>query len=218
MISIKDLKYRPLLGIFLALTASGCGSIMHGRTQPLSFKSNPKGARVTLNGRLLGATPVTVNVDRKKDQTVDFEKEGYKPVRVRLESRLSNWFRWGNLFLGLGLSPLFSTTDGVNGAVYQYSPDQYMVSLKPTGAAVPLETHTRPVPAKRDKAKEYIIWGYKDIIQNLNKGEGEHLNSLLILLKVAPDGRPRAIKELREIAVTYPDIADFADHAVEAFP
>src|SRR5947209_8372722 len=100
-----------LLGI-----ATGCASIMHGGHQELTFNSNPDGATVTVGGRVIGKTPITTSLKKEPGQTLEFSKDGYKPLTMRLETSLDSWF-WGNIVLGGFFG---STTDGISGAAHQY--------------------------------------------------------------------------------------------------
>ena len=77
--------------IAVLFVASGCASIVKGRLQDVSFQSTPEGASVIVDGRTIGKTPLTVNMQKKKGQVVVFEKAGYKPFTFSLETRTSRW-------------------------------------------------------------------------------------------------------------------------------
>jgi hypothetical protein len=101
--------------LVLSLFASGCASVVHGKTQSIQFSSSPPGATVTANGQR-GTTPCEIEVPRRSpDQdyavaTLDerkppvflFELPGYDPIDVRLTYGTSGWATWGNA-LGGGL-------------------------------------------------------------------------------------------------------------------
>ncbi|MCM2303551.1 MAG: PEGA domain-containing protein [Elusimicrobia bacterium] len=200
---------RSLLFI-AALSLSACASIVSGGTQPVTFNSAPDGATVTLNGLAIGKTPITTAIKKKSGQTLIFSKEGYKPVTMQLETRMNGWF-WGNIAFG-GL--IGSTTDGLSGAVHEYSPSQYMVSLQPEGTGA-LESKT--TIASRQKAKEFILISYKNIQSDLSTGDGEYLNSLLELLKVPKEGKVEAVKKLRALAGVYPNILEFTERVLDLY-
>src|SRR3982750_3493837 len=84
-------------GVVLVLT--GCASIMSGTSQNLTFTSTPDGATVTAAGRGIGKTPITTRLSKETGQSVTFDKDGYKPITMRLETRMDGWF-WGNIVLG----------------------------------------------------------------------------------------------------------------------
>ena len=208
----KSLSFASFFG--LALHLSACASIVTGSRQEVTFNSNPDEATVRVNGRTMGKTPITTSLKKESGQTLVFEKEGYKLLTMQLETHLNPWF-WGNIVFG-GL--IGSTTDGLSGAVYEYSPNQYMVTLQPTGTGS-LETHT--ALSDRQKMKDYIVKNYDGIIKDLEKGPaaqpGEYLTSLLSVLKVSTSQEYSAIKRIRALSEAYPDIMEFADHVSEAF-
>lgn len=193
-----------------AVLSSGCASIMSGRHQEVTFQSNPDGATVTVAGRTIGKTPITTALEKKSGQPLIFSKDGYKPVSMTLETRMNSWF-WGNIVVG-GL--IGSSTDGITGSVYEYSPSQYMVSLSPEGSSL-LESKTSQ--SDRQKAKEYIVMGYKDIMADLHRGDGQYLTSLFGLLKIPSDRTEDAIKKLRALEEVYRVIPEFADHVLDLY-
>ncbi len=208
-------KFLFFAGLFgLALHLSACASIVTGSHQEVTFNSNPDEATVTVNGRTIGKTPITTSLKKESGQALVFEREGYTPLTMQLETHLNPWF-WGNIIFG-GL--IGSTTDGLSGAVYEYSPNQYMVTLQPAGTSS-LETHT--ALSDRQKMKDYIVKNYEDIIKDLKNGPlaqtGEYLASLLSLLNVSANQEYDAKKRIHALSVAYPDIIEFADHVVEAF-
>ena len=100
------------LSVAICICLGGCASIISGKSQEVSFDSQPDGVTVDVNGKVLGKTPFTVTIARKSDQSITFTKDGYKPTTMRLETSINGWF-WGNIVIG-GL--LGSTTDGLSGA------------------------------------------------------------------------------------------------------
>ena len=113
--------------LVVALCVTGCAAIVTGVDQKMTFNSEPDGATVIVSGKAVGKTPLTVEVDKGKNQALVFEKDGYKPFTTQLSTTLNSWF-WGNIVFGGFLG---STTDGVSGAIYEFSPDQYFVTLTP---------------------------------------------------------------------------------------
>lgn len=194
----------------IILMATGCATIMSGKSQELSFQSNPDGATVTVSGKIIGKTPITTTLKKEKGQSLVFSKDGHKSVSMRLDTRLDSWF-WGNIALG-GL--IGSSTDGISGAVHEYSPSQYMVTLQPEGTT-PIEGKVSQ--SERQKAKEFIVMGYKDIISDLKKGEGQYLASLMSVLKISMDEKDQAIKKIKGLSEAYNNIPEFADRVIEIY-
>lgn len=194
----------------LLLGAAGCASIVSGTTQTVSFHSNPEGATVMVDGTTLGKTPLSMSLKKGKYRSVSFEKEGYKKLVLPMESRTDGWF-WGNIVLG-GL--LGSTTDGVSGAAHEYSPGQYMVSLEPLHAS---RMEVEVNKGEKQKAREFLIIAYRNVVGDIAKGKGEYLQSAYSALGVAKEAQAEAHKKLRALSEAYEDIPTFADKAVEMF-
>ena len=120
---------KQILSIFLTLTLfllqSGCASIVSGRNQDISVRSNPPGASVEIDGMPMGKTPVTTEVKRKKRHQIKIEKQGYLE-ETRTTKKGFNWWFAGNVIFGgiIGIIIDFAT-----GAVYSVSPDEVNVSL-----------------------------------------------------------------------------------------
>lgn len=180
---------------------TGCASIVSGRTQEVTFKSVPDGATVIINGREMGKTPFTYAIDRKADQTLTFQKEGYKTETLPLATRTNGWF-FGNIIFGLyGL--LSSTTDSVTGAVYEYSPTFYQITLNPTTAVSSSAQQSSDV-------RTFIVGNYRSLVEDMEIGKGQYINSLWSLLKIASDKQAEALVKLKELAKSNKDISEFA--------
>jgi hypothetical protein len=194
----------PVLLLALPFTLVSCATIATGSKDNVSFVSNPEGATVTVGGRVIGKTPVTVSL-KPKSEAVTFEKEGYKPLSMQLETRMNGWF-WGNIVIG-GL--LGSTTDGASGAAYKYAPSQYMVTLEPTSVTMGIEKGTERANAQ--KIREFVVMGYPQLVHDVKTGSGEYLASLHTLLRVPEAERPNSVNQLRVILAENSAIPDFAD-------
>ena len=103
----KRLPAAPVL-IAVAAAAAGCGcaSLHHGGgAQRTTIASDPPGARLFVNGRPAGITPVDVALRRRdRDVVLRFEKDGYDTTEMPLDRSLSAWL-WGNVaWLTAGMS------------------------------------------------------------------------------------------------------------------
>jgi hypothetical protein len=78
---LEVLRVRLTLtsGLLLSLLASGCASITASRTEPYMIYSTPPGATVSVNGVPIGATPLTVMVDKQRVPQVTLNYPGYAP-------------------------------------------------------------------------------------------------------------------------------------------
>ena len=116
------MKTSPrLLAVLLALTAlplaqvlyPGCATVTGGVTQQVRVKSKPAGARVFLNGKQLGVTPVTAVVSRWGWHKIRIELAGYEPYEVRLEKKFNDTVLW-NAWIGGG----WIVVDAMTGAIF----------------------------------------------------------------------------------------------------
>jgi hypothetical protein len=197
------------VGVISAFTA-GCASIITGTTQQMSFQSNPDGATVSVNGRVIGKTPISTSLKKVSGQSLAFSKDGYEPISMSLETHLNSWF-WGNIVLG-GL--VGSTTDGVSGAVNEYAPTQYLVTLQPKGST---QLESASVLTDRQKAKNYIVLTYQQLTKELHSGGGEYLKSLFQMLNIPADKTSEATKKITALAEVYTNIPEFADRVVDIY-
>lgn len=66
-----------LLAVATLALSTGCATILKGKYQSLSVMSDPSDARVTINGSLVGKTPVVTRVNGAKEQVIEVAKDGY---------------------------------------------------------------------------------------------------------------------------------------------
>jgi hypothetical protein len=205
------IKNESILTIIVCTALlGGCASIMHGTSQEMTFQSSPEEVTVTVSGRIIGKTPVTSRLDKKSGQSVAFTKDGYKPVTMELTTTLDPWF-WGNIVLGGFIG---STTDGINGSVNQYSPSQYFVTLTPEGASR-MENSTLNSP--REKAREFIVGHYKNLMANVSQGGGEDFSALMGLLNIEKDQQADALRKIRALSEVYTDAPTFANQVTALY-
>jgi len=129
------------IGLLIIVTSflAGCASIMSGTTQSITIDTEPKGATVTVgeenkkDGKkimsvhhIAGVTPLTIALARK-DGMIAISKEGYKTQDVELNRGINPWF-WGDVVLTSLLSSFIDTSTG---AIHEYKPGQYMITLEP---------------------------------------------------------------------------------------
>lgn len=123
---------------------SGCGTIMNGRRQSISFNSTPVGARVEIDGLNRGQTPAQIDLERKQQHTVTLIKEGYEAYRVLMTK---NWSGWSYLswlccgLIGVGI-------DAATGGAYKLQPDSVYANLKPEE---PTPVSAGKVPGTEDR-------------------------------------------------------------------
>lgn len=200
------MKYPLLLTLAAALLFNGCASVVSGTDQKVTFNSEPDEATVTVSGRVLGKTPITVPVDRGSNQSITFEKEGYKTYTAQLSTTTNPWF-FGNIVLG-GL--VGSTTDGVSGAIHEFSPDQYFVTLKP-------DTPTGVSTSRPRQIKEIVIAFSGKLRHQLASGGGEEADTIVRLLGVETSEQQTTIRALNQLALANDNDLELANTIIEVY-
>ncbi|MBF0353049.1 MAG: PEGA domain-containing protein [SAR324 cluster bacterium] len=194
--------------VIVGILSGGCSSIVSGTKQQLTFNSEPDGATVSINGVTMGKTPATVMVDRQKGQSVTFEKDGYKKQTIPLSTSLNTWF-WGNIVIGGFLG---STTDAASGSMHEYVPNQFYVTL-----AIDSNSPIKEYGSEKAKLKEFIVGSYHNLTEDLSKGQGDYLSSLLAMLKIAPENKEEAIQKIHALSTVYSVIPEFAEQVANFY-
>lgn len=220
----------------LTLLLSGCATMTSGGTQQMSFQTVPDDVVVTLTRnipappdhydtraarstapkpmkqetRILGKTPFTLQLDRADGLSVTFSKDGYTSVTMPLTTE-TNSAVWGNILVGGFFG---TTTDITSGAIYEYVPNQYVVTLNPVQAGL-LDRSTGR--SDRDQARLFMLHSYTDLMSDLSRGGGEILSAVLSLLHVAPHDDADAQRTLAILAQRHPDSASFVASVTEYY-
>lgn len=125
---MNNLKYAALAAV-ASLGLSGCATVMHGANQTLQLDTAPNGAAVKLTSGATCVTPCKIDLPRRHDLRADFTHEGYRPVYVLIQSKMSG-ATFGNILAGGIIGGL---VDGANGASNKLSPNPVNVRLTPLG-------------------------------------------------------------------------------------
>lgn len=205
-----------LTTVLLAALASGflgCASIIDGTRQTVTINSEPAGAEVVIDGITRGKTPLTIDLKRKslfsdsKYAIVRFD--GYRDQQVHLDTGLNPWF-WGNIITG-GL--IGSTTDGISGAAFKYSPDAYYVTLSSLSAS----KADRAFHRKKMWTRNFILANYWHIARELTGGDGEYVSSLYEMLEIHPASKADTRRALRNLLWAHRDVPDYAESVVDSY-
>ena len=166
--------FQKFILVFSLLSLTGCATLFSGTTDKISISSDIEGIRVFIEGRLVGKTPIEVEVPRTiqtRGVLARFEKENFKTQEFRLQRKFNTTAIWN-------LTSLPSwATDVLSGAWYEYAPLKYHIELEPT-AKTAGDRHFR----KRRLIYRYVVANYDQIMQDLSRGGGEYLNSLAFII------------------------------------
>ncbi len=118
------MKIAKLIATVLAAIAmTGCATVFHGTDQVLTFTTEPDGADIRVDGKLIGQSPVSYKAPKNKVDSVRIDKEGYKPEVFAVDKKFDN-ITFLSIFWDL------STTDLVSGAAYEYQPSSFHFKLR----------------------------------------------------------------------------------------
>jgi hypothetical protein len=84
--------FASATALAITMAVTGCASIMSGNKQIVTFQSSPENATVTVAGRVLGKTPISISLDKKQGQNLVFALPGYKTVEMQLTTQIDGWF------------------------------------------------------------------------------------------------------------------------------
>lgn len=137
--SIK-VAYFFAIGLGIIIINS-CASIVSKNKYPISFNSNPPGARIIIKDKFgsnvySGETPTVVRLDAhtgffsKAEYRILFEKDGYQSQGTILRCNLDGWYV-GNIIFG-GLIGLL-IVDPATGAMWKFKREYVNKNLKELG-------------------------------------------------------------------------------------
>jgi hypothetical protein len=135
---------RVFLAGAAALALTGCATITRGTTEQLQIQSTPTEARATTSLGQSCVTPCTIQVSRKDEFTVSFQKDGYEPQQVEVKTQIAGTgaagFAGNVLFGGIvGMG-----ADVATGATLNHVPNPVRVDLLPLPQPVPPVVRQQP--------------------------------------------------------------------------
>lgn len=189
-------------GLALAAALTGCGLVMQGTSQEVSFVTEPPGATFSVGGRS-STTPDTFEVPLE-DYTIVFRRAGYKDETFELKRQTNSYFYWSLLMGGIA-----AAVDILTGAWQEFQTQLVTVKLEPladTPHEIPVKVDSDPpgadvytgetlhgkTPASlrlvwmtREQQKEitFRLSGYKALTLPLTRLQGE-LSGRLVLEEV----------------------------------
>lgn len=152
--------------------------------------------------RVLGVTPFTIQLKKESNQVLVFEKEGYKTLEKQLNTTVSPMF-FGNIIIG-GL--IGSTTDSISGAINQYDPDKYYITLEPL---VGLKNNKHAI-------KDFIVLNYDNIVRDISRQEGAYLTSLQNIFRLDSDENKKLLKDFQSSS-DKDNLPKFADEIISKY-
>jgi len=197
---------RLVLILVLAPVLSGCATIIGGTSQLLTVNANVAGAEVFFNDSLLGTTPLTARVQRGKEGILRVRAEGYMPYQIAVNKKISTLF-WVNIFSGGSFG---SSTDYSTGAMYEYEPSTFMVSLTRGGQSLDEQYAWQ----RREGLRGFVLHNGDALVSDLAVGKGEYIDVLVNVFSVTPFSRAQAIERWRSEYAASKTAAEFAERMV----
>jgi len=114
------------IALVAILFLSGCATVIHGSKQQIAITSNPSSGTVTVDDQVVGKTPFTTRLSRKKPHFIKIELDGYFPYQAVFTRKTSGWIA-GNILIGglIGLG-----VDAITGGMYKLSPEAVQAELR----------------------------------------------------------------------------------------
>jgi hypothetical protein len=108
----------------VALSMTGCATVISGASQKVSINSNPPGADVVINGLSKGQTPVDLTIKKElKGQPIELRLDGYE-TKTFEPTTAFNSTSILNIFIPIGF-----LVDYMTGAMKKYDPTAYDLKL-----------------------------------------------------------------------------------------
>ena len=120
-------KSFVVLFLLSFLLYSGCATIFQGSSDTIRLSSEPSEAKILLNGHEVGKTPKTVKLNRGEEYYLEFVKEGYEKMGIKLDYSVGAG--WIVLDFLAGLVGLI--IDGATGNWNDYDLESYKANLTP---------------------------------------------------------------------------------------
>lgn len=120
-------SFMTTVALSFMIVLGGCGAILYGGKQDVTFDSKPPGAAVKLDHDIRFMTPHTVSLPRSQNHHATFEKEGYEPLYVTINHEFQVLTSFvGNL---LPFFPVGLAIDIVTGAAWRLEPELVRIEL-----------------------------------------------------------------------------------------
>ena len=145
-----SIRIKEALSLALAVSIFGCATAVNGRTQPVSFSSDPPGAAVFVDGVKVGATPATLNLTRGDIHSVRIEKPSYVPYEMTTVAVENNWSLADAVVPELGLPELLG--DHSLGGMYDIRPAEVSARLFLAPVNSMARTDVNQSPAAKDNS------------------------------------------------------------------
>jgi len=126
------MKIKIFAVIVASLYFTSCATLFKGTSEDINFGSNPSGAEVWIDGKMMGKTPINFQLVCKKTYVIEFKYEGQTKT-VNLNNHVGAG--WILLDVLAGLVPVI--IDAATGAWYSFDQKNVNVDFKSPGLFEP---------------------------------------------------------------------------------
>jgi len=66
-----------LVSAILITSTTACATLFGAKSADVDLNSNPSGAKIYVNGEMMGTTPLNINLSKDQNYSIQFKKPGY---------------------------------------------------------------------------------------------------------------------------------------------
>lgn len=76
----------------MVLASTGCATVQHGVSQQIHVTSEPAGATITIESKVVGVTPAEIRLRRgDAGVIIHLDKDGFQPLDIPMKRKVSGW-------------------------------------------------------------------------------------------------------------------------------
>ena len=115
-----------IISIISLFTFFSCATILTGSKQGVGISSSPSNAKVSIDGRYVGTTPLSLKLKRNDNHVIKINLKGYQPYQIQVTKGTNFTMFAGDVIL-TGLIGL--AVDYADGDIYALTPNNITATL-----------------------------------------------------------------------------------------
>ncbi|MFI5152570.1 MAG: PEGA domain-containing protein [Chitinophagales bacterium] len=109
----------------ISMIFTQCATIISGSRQIISIESEPKKAKLLIDGIDVGYTPYATKLARRSTHQIELQLEGYETYHMKITKTVNGWI-FGNILIG-GLVGI--AIDGATGSMFSLRPSDVYAQM-----------------------------------------------------------------------------------------
>lgn len=155
------------LAFFMMPLLSGCATVFTGTTEHITIRTDQDDARIYVDGRMIGRGTASFRANRTFNEhhipKVTVKKKGYETQSFKLERTFNATAITNSTFV-------YSwTTDFFSGAMFEYTPNKYMIQMVAKGEASLTD---------EQEFQRYVLTNSHNLKRDIARGGGDYLSAL----------------------------------------